>query len=328
LDGIELFDPAAFAISDAEAMLMDPQQRLLLETTPEAVAMSKKLLYNTTAGVFIGIATTEYTRLAEAHTKSYTPYSASSHATISVAPGRLSYIFGFKGPSIAVDTACSSSLVTLHMATTGVLLGHCTSALNAGTNMLVTPHACAMLVKAGMLASDGRCKALSDAADGYARAEICTAVVLHSLDGASSEEGLLVVVKGTAVNQDGRSSTLTAPNGPAQQEVVRAAVVAGQVDPSCVSSLHMHGTGTSLGDPIEVGAAAAVLMESRKTEAVPQHLALMASKSWTGHAEAGAGIIGLLHVQASLSQAAALPILHLRGINPYVLGELFYFYFY
>ena len=165
-------------------------------------------------------------------------------------------------------------------------LGQCPSALNAGVNLLLTPNTTAMTQKAGMLALDGRCKTLSPAADGYARADTCGVMLLLPAGQGGDSAPALALVVGSAVNQDGRSSSLTAPNGPSQQDVVRAALAAGRLTPAAVTGLQMHGTGTSLGDPIEVGALAAALVDRRQCGAP---LALMAAKSWSGHAEPGAG---------------------------------------
>jgi len=198
--------------------------------------------------------------------------------------------------------------------------------------MLLVPGTTAMFQKAGMLAIDGRCKTLSDTADGYVRSDACGAMLIAAASEFFSEAGnsgsdsqgevVLARIVGTAVNQDGRSSTLTAPNGPAQQEVMRAALRSGQLSSLDVTGLQMHGTGTGLGDPIEVGAAAATFMDGRNSNLKSNSLILMAAKSWTGHAEAGAGIVGLIHAQASLGQAAALPLLHLGALNPYVIGAM------
>ena len=316
LDRLDLFDPVSYGISDNEALLMDPQQRLLLETLSESLSACIPNFMTSHAGVFVGITSSEYAQLSEKHLKAFTPYSASGGATISVAAGRLSYQFGMKGPSVSVDTVCSASLTTLHLAFNGLTLGQYPSAVNAGVNLLVTSNTTSMVHKAGMLAMDGRCKALSADADGYVRADTCGVALLEplSLLHEKNDASILATVLGTSVNQDGRSSVLTAPNGPAQQDVIRAALASGSIPASMVSALQMHGTGTALGDPIEVGAAAAVLVT--KDRMAP--LTLMASKSWVGHAESGAGIVGLMHVQAALSQQVQLPIMSLFNINPYV----------
>ena len=176
-------------------------------------------------------------------------------------------------------------------------------------------------MRAGMLALDGRCKTLDAAADGYVRAENCVAFLLSAQGAAGcalAPAGAAVVVRGSAVNQDGRSSGLTAPNGPAQQAVMRDALASGSVASAMVAALEMHGTGTALGDPIEVGAAVAVLQEQRRLRA----LGFSAAKSRLGHAETGAGVLGMLHAWHQLCQASPLSLTHLRAVNPYVASSL------
>jgi len=225
-----------------------------------------------------------------------------------------------KGPAVTVDTACSSSLVSLHMAFTSIALGHASLAFNSGVNLTLVPETPAMFQRAGMMTPDGRCKTLDAAADGYVRAE---SVVTTLLQGVGSDEGeWVVLLRGTAVNQGGRSSTLTAPNGPSQQDVLRNALKNGNAAPFEVASLQMHGTGTPLGDPIEIGAAAAVLVESIAVQRARRPLTLMASKSWLGHAEPAAGMVGLAHATIALGNAASLGVSHLRELNPYVVTSL------
>ena len=204
------------------------------------------------------------------HSRTFTPYSATGNLTASVAAGRLSYTFGLKGPSLPIDTVCSSSLVrcghvlvswhipmhggahppappfcqcSLHIAFFSIGLGQCTAALNAGVNLLLTPNTTAMTQRAGMLALDGRCKTLAPQADGYARADACGVMLLLPAERLPPQTAALALLAGTAVNQDGRSSSLTAPNGPAQQHVVRAALAAAGMQPASVAALQMHGTG-------------------------------------------------------------------------------------
>lgn len=267
-----------------------------------------------------GIASTEYRRLSEDHLQGYSSYSATGSLSLSVAAGRVSYTFGLRGPSVAVETACSSSLVSLHTAFNSIALGQCSVATNAGVNMLLVPGTTAMFQKAGMLATDGRCKTLSNAADGYARADACGATIAASPSVIGAGFTALAMLAGSAVNQDGRSSSLTAPNGPAQQDVIKHALKRADIMPRRISALQLHGTGTSLGDPIEVGAVASALAAGRGISgAVP---VLMAAKSWLGHAEAGAGMVGLAFAQAALASHASLPILHLVGLNTYVTSAL------
>ena len=200
------------------------------------------------------------------------------------------------------------------MAFSALQLRHIAAAIAGGSNFILHPETSAIAQKAGMLAPDGRCKALSGAADGYGRAEALGMLLLQQA-GSGSSSDVLALLAGSAVNQDGRSSSLTAPNGPSQQDVMRAALVAAGLAAADVTALGMHGTGTALGDPIEVGAAAAVLTNGGSQRAP---LALMASKSWIGHSEPSAGLVGLTHAQLAITRALQLPVLHLGGMNPYV----------
>jgi len=199
------------------------------------------------------------------------------------------------------------------MAFNALQLRQIAAAAAAGANLILHQETSAIAQKAGMLAPDGRCKALSAAADGYGRAE-ALGVLLLQLAAAVDSSSVAAFLAGSAVNQDGRSSSLTAPNGPSQQEVMRAALGIAGLSATDVTALGMHGTGTALGDPIEVGAAAAVLNSGSR----PAPLVLMASKSWIGHAEPAAGLVGLNHAQLAVPQTRTLPILHLGGMNQYV----------
>jgi NADPH:quinone reductase-like Zn-dependent oxidoreductase/3-oxoacyl-(acyl-carrier-protein) synthase len=315
------FDAAAFGVSATEAALMDPQQRLLLCTAAEV------LLGRAThrSGAFVGISSMDYQKLGSRYVQGVTAYSATG-VSLSVAAGRLSYTFGLQGPALAVDTACSSSLVAVHSAALSMAAGNCAAAVAAGANLTLWPDTPAMFKRAGMLAEDGRCKTLDAAADGYVRAEAVGAMLLQQLQQGAPEGdlALVAVLAGAAVNQDGRSSSLTAPNGPAQQAVVLAALQSAGLSPGDVTSLSMHGTGTSLGDPIEVGAAAAVLVEGQGSGTTAAGLSrghplvLSSSKSWLGHAEPAAGMVGMVHAQQMLQQRSVCPIGHLRSLNPYV----------
>ena len=258
-------------------------------------------------------------------------YTATA-TTLSVVSGRVAYTFGLQGPTLSVDTACSSSLVATHAAFNALNLQQCQAAVAAGVNLALVPDTPAMFTRAGMLSPEGRCKTLDAAADGYVRAEAIGAFMLQlcAQPSAAAAGGVsntvMAVICGSAVNQDGRSSSLTAPNGPAQQEVIRAALKAAGLSPYQVTGLSLHGTGTSLGDPIELGAAAEVFgSDGKGYKSATQHaacdpLVMLSSKSWLGHAEPAAGIVGMLHGQTLLSQAAALPISHLRSLNPMVGG--------
>ena len=312
LDDVGMFDPALFALSSNEAAIVDPQHRNLLECALEAVHGSPERPADfKNSGVFVGIASTEYRQVVHDNISGYSPLSATGTLSISVAAGRISYTFGFNGPAVPVETACSSSLVALHTAVNSMKLGQCENAFSGGVNMLLIPSTTAMFQKAGMLAADGRCKTLSSTADGYVRADSCGMLLLTSDDEVSQYS---LIVQGSAVNQDGRSSSLTAPNGPAQQAVIRSALFVQRNSPDELSVIQMHGTGTPLGDPIEVGAISEVVAACRQTLPV----ALTASKSWVGHSEAGAGVVGLTHATFMKEQALSLPILHLGEMNKYL----------
>jgi acyl transferase domain-containing protein len=333
------FDAAAFGVSAPEAALMDPQQRLLLEAAAEVllsagahgVAAAAAAAAAEAAGaadgcsVFIGISSMDYAKMGSRYAGEVTAYSATG-LSLSVAAGRLSYTFGLRGPAVAVDTACSSSLVAAHSAALSLerRQQRDARALVGGVNLTLYPDTPAMFKRAGMLAPDGRCKTLDAAADGYVRAEAVGVLLLQAASAAASDVGALpplALLAGSAVNQDGRSSGLTAPNGPAQQEVLRAALVAAGLAPGDVSGISMHGTGTGLGDPIEVGALAAVFSSSggRAASAGAQApLLLGASKSWLGHAEPAAGVVGVAHAAREMAGRLAPPIAHLRALNPYV----------
>lgn len=328
LPGVASFDATAFNLSSTEASLMDPQQRLLLETVAEtSFSESEKLINDevrTDWGVFVGVSSNDYARLAARTTRGVTAYSATGTA-LSVVSGRVSYTMRLKGPAVTVDTACSSSLVSLHMAFTSLSLGHASLAFNSGVNLTLVPETPAMFQRAGMMTPDGRCKTLDASADGYVRAESVATALLSRVGGASDEQGgspCCLILRGTAVNQGGRSSTLTAPNGPSQQQVLRNALRHGGVSAAEMTALQMHGTGTPLGDPIEVGAAAAVFVDGQAAVRSQRHLTLFASKSWLGHAEPAAGMVGLSHATAALGHTATLAISHLRELNPYVVSSL------
>jgi len=329
LDGIELFDVALFGISSAEAELMDAQQRLLLELAHEAIWVAggsggdgSVTALGADACVAVGIASAEYNNwVLRRAGQPPSAYSATGGA-LSVASGRLAFVYGLHGAAVSVDTACSSSLVAAHFAVGQIGGGVSSGGLVAGAGLILSPEPTAMFAKAGMLAPDGRCKTLDAAADGYVRAEAVGVMVLQRQQavGSASSSPPLALLAGSAVNQDGRSSGLTAPNGPAQQEVIRAALAAAGVGAGQMSRVEMHGTGTGLGDPIEVGALAAALSSKSSSSSTrrQQPLLLTAGKSWIGHSEAAAGVMGLLHAARSLQTMQAQAVLHLATTNPYL----------
>jgi len=304
------FDARFFGISGREAATLDPQQRLLLELAWEAFedAGIPGRSVPAPTGVFVGISNIDY-REGMTHEDGVDGYF-SSGATPSTASGRLSYVFGTHGPAMSIDTACSSSLVSVDLAVRHLRDGTCDLALAGGVNRMVTAHESRSLTKAGMLSPNGRCLPFDAAADGYVRAEGGGLVVLKRASDVGPRDRVVGVILGSAVNQDGRSSGLTVPHGPSQQEVIRAALRDAAVDPHAVGYVEAHGTGTALGDPIEVAALGAVF------EGRPDRLRLGSVKANIGHAESAAGIAGLLKVLLMLQHRQIPPTPHLTEPNP------------
>jgi acyl transferase domain-containing protein/SAM-dependent methyltransferase/acyl carrier protein len=315
---VDKFDAEFFSVSPREAVAMDPQQRLLLEVSWEALensAIAPGSLFGGRTGVFVGMGNADYWRMVYRDEQQIDAYSALGNS-FSVAAGRLSYLLGVHGPALTVDTACSSSLVAVHLACASLRSGECDLALAGGVNLILSPEANINFSKSRMLAPDGRCKTFDAAADGYVRGEGCGVVVLRPLSAAlAARNRILAVIRSSAVNQDGRSGGLTAPNGPAQEAVLREALRLAGVGPEEIGYLEAHGTGTPLGDPIEVRAAAAVLCQDR-TPAQP--LTLGTIKTNIGHLEAAAGVAGLLKVVVALEHKQIPPHLHLKNKNPYI----------
>ena len=318
IDAIDSFDAAFFGISPREAASMDPQQRVLLEVAWHALedtGYSPAAMVGSRTGVYLGICNNDYGRALYARPELIDAYVSTGNA-YSVAAGRLSYSFGLRGPSIAVDTACSSSLVALHLAGQGLRLRECDRALVGGINLMLTPEMNISFSKARMMAADGRCKTFDAAADGYVRGEGCAVVVLRRLaDALADGDRILAVVRGSAINQDGRSGGLTAPNRLAQEEVLRAALANAGVRACDIGYVEAHGTGTSLGDPIEVGALTTVLCEGRNQD---NPLFIGSVKTHIGHLEAAAGLAGLIKVVLALSRREIPPHLNFKTGNPMI----------
>ncbi len=318
LKNIDGFDAAFFGISPREAVSMDPQQRLLLQTSWEALenaGQAAEKLLGTQTGVFVGISNSDYFRMLISDPVKIDIY-ASTGGTLSVAAGRISYLLGLNGPALAVDTACSSSLVAVHLACHSLHRNECNLALVGGVNIILTPETNINFSKAGMMALDGRCKTFDAQADGYVRGEGCAMIVLKRLSEAvADKDNILAVIRGSAINQDGRSSGLTAPNGPAQEAVIRAALRSAGLEPLSVGYVEAHGTGTPLGDPIEVRALGAVYGPGR---APSQPLQIGSVKTNFGHLEAAAGIAGLLKTILALQHGEIPPHLHFRDPNPFI----------
>ena len=322
LDDIDQFDPQFFGISPREAEGLDPQQRLLLEVTWEALehaGQSPDQLVGSPTGVFIGISTNDYFHLLANGDREAIDVYLATGTTHSAASGRLSYFLGLQGPAVSIDTACSSSLVAIHQAVQSLRSGECSMALAGGVNIILLPELLINFSRARMMSADGRCKAFDARADGFVRSEGCGMVVLKRLSDAQTDhDHILAVIRGTAVNQDGRSTGLTVPNGLSQQAVIEAALANGSVPPALVSYVETHGTGTSLGDPIEVQALAAVLGRGRSAE---NRLQIGSVKTNMGHLESAAGVAGLMKAVLVLQNREIPPHLHLQERNPYIPWE-------
>jgi acyl transferase domain-containing protein/protein-L-isoaspartate O-methyltransferase len=319
IDDVDKFDPHFFGISPREAVSMDPQQRLMLEVGWEALehaGYAPDKLMGTRTGVFVGICNSDYAQmLMSGDPENIDAYVSTGNAH-SVASGRISYLLGLQGPSLSVDTACSSSLVAVHLAVQSLRNGECRLALAGGVNVILAPDVTVTLSKAKMMSSNGRCKAFDADADGFVRSEGVGAVALKRLsDAVADGDNILAVIRGSAINQDGRSNGLTAPNGPSQESVIKEALANAGVQPFEVSYIETHGTGTSLGDPIEAQALGAVLTRGRPEA---NKLAIGSVKTNIGHAEAAAGIAGLIKVVLALQHKEIPPHLHLHQRSPFI----------
>ena len=318
VEGMDRFDAEFFRIAPVEAELMDPQQRLLLEvswTALEDAGLDPGSLRRSRTGVYAGMMTLDYEQLlpiGEGGTGRGVYLAAASGFSATV--GRVSFALGLEGPAITVDTACSSSLVAVHQAAAALRLGEADLALAGGVNAILTSRTTRMEMEAGMLSPEGRCKTFDASANGFVRGEGCGMVVLKRLSDAERDGDLVLgVLLGSAVNQDGASAGLTVPNGPAQERVIREALERAGVEPSSVDYLEAHGTGTELGDPIEVQAAASVYGEGRAPE---RPLLLGSVKTNMGHLEGAAGVAGLIKAVLALRGGWIPKHLHFERPNP------------
>jgi acyl transferase domain-containing protein len=317
---VDRFDASYFGISPREAERMDPQQRLLLEVAVEALEDSGEPLHRlagTDTGVFVGAHghASDYLWLQYRNPEEIDLFTGTGTAH-NLFAGRLSYLFDLRGPAVVVDTACSSSLVAVHLAVQSLRAGESTLALAAGINLILQPHFSIAASRMHMLAADGRCKAFDQRADGFVRSEGCGVVVLKKLtDAIADGDRVRAVIRGSATNQDGNTNGITAPNGLAQRAVVQRALRDAGIDADAIGYVETHGTGTALGDPIEVEALAAVL-GGEGAAAGPCHLG--AVKTNIGHLEGAAGIAGLIKSVLVLEHGEVPRNLHFTGLNPHI----------
>ena len=322
LHRVQEFDPQFFGIAPREALSMDPQQHLLLEVCWEALENAGLVpadLKGSRTGVFVGICNQDYSALLMSRDESEIDAYMTTGLAHSVAAGRLAYSLGFQGPCLAVDTACSSSLVAVHLACQSLRNRESDVAIAGGVNLILCPETSINFSKNRMLAPDGRCKAFAATANGFGRGEGCGLIVLKRLsDVVPGQDQVLALIRGSAINQDGASSGLTVPNGPAQQSVIRDALKNAGLSPEQIDYVEAHGTGTSLGDPIEMGALNAVFGPTRR----PQDPLIVGSvKTNVGHLEAAAGISGLMKIVLALRYQEIPPHLHFTAPNPHILWD-------
>jgi len=310
---IDEYDPAFFGISGPEAEFVDPQLRLLLEVSWEAIehaGLAADRLAGSRTGVFMGISTNDYgdVVLRSRPDGIIGPYDGTG-STFSMAAGRLSYFYGFRGPSLALDTACSSALVATALAVESLQRGACDLALGGGVNLMLDPKTTQAMCAIQALSAKGRCSTFSAEADGYIRSEGCGVIVLKRLsDAVAAGDDIKAVLRSAVVNHDGRSSGLTVPSGPAQQEAIRDALDRAGLRPTDIDYVEAHGTGTPLGDPIEVRALHNVYSEGRDPS---DPLLLGSVKANMGHAEAAAGAAGLIKAIMLVNRGELAPhVLH------------------
>ncbi|ORA39102.1 type I polyketide synthase [Mycobacterium aquaticum] len=319
LDGIDGFDPEFFGISPREAVWIEPQQRLMLETVWEGLeraGYSPAALRGSRTGIFAGVAANEYAHLLSSESiDKIEPYFITGNALNAIS-GRVAFALGFEGPAMAVDTACSSALVAIHQACQALHSGDCDLALAGGVNVLLSPVTVVAASRARMLSPVGRCKTFDASADGYVRSEGCGILVLKRLSDAQRDgDRICAVIPSSAVNQDGASSGLTVPNGGAQQRLIGTALARAGWTGGDVDYLEAHGTGTPLGDPIEVQAAAAAYGASRDAA---RPLLMGSVKTNIGHTESASGAAGLIKVVLSLQHETLPQSLHFENPSPHI----------
>ena len=317
LERVDGFDPYFFGISPRECAAMDPQQRLFLEVAWEALedaGQAINRLRGSQTGVYVGVYSSDYATLQQAHPERIDVYG-SSGAGCAIA-GRLSFLLDLRGPCVAVDSACSSSLTAIHLACQSLRSGESHLAVVGGVNLILSPVSTISLTKIQALAPDGRCKTFDARADGMGRGEGCGVVVLKRLSSALADgDPIRALIRGSAINQDGSSTSFTSPNVLAQQAVIRKALESAGVDPADVDYVEAHGTGTALGDPIEIEALKATYGRPRPDG---RPCVIGAVKTNMGHLEGASGIAGFIKVVHSLEREAIPANLHFTKLNPHI----------
>jgi acyl transferase domain-containing protein len=320
IDDVDKFDASFFNITPKEAEQMDPQQRFLLELSWEALeqaGVDPKSLVGTATGVFVGMFSHDYQQLLlkKKATNALDAHFATGNAA-AMAAGRLAYFFGLQGPALTINTACSSSLVAVHLACQSLRLQESSLAIVGGVNLLLSPELSVSFSQAGMLAPDGHCKTFDACADGYVRGEGCGVIVLKSLNKAiADKDNILAVLRSSTVNQDGASNGLTAPNLIAQEQLLQKALQQAQLAPKDIMYHEAHGTGTKLGDPIEIKAITSIYGKTRTPETP---LIVGSVKANIGHLEAAAGIAGLLKIVLALQHELIPKQIYFSELNPHI----------
>ena len=316
VDGVENFDAGFWGVSPREATRMDPQQRWLLETAWEAIedaGIAPSRLQGTNTSVFIGVASHDFASIqmseyvkADVHTN--------SGSTLSIASNRISYLLDLKGPSVSVDTACSSALVAVSLACESIWTGKCSAALAGGVNVIITPHATLGFSRASMLSPSGQCFAFDARANGYVRGEGAGMVLLKPLSAAIADgDRIYSVIRAAVINQDGHTSSMTVPGLEGQSAMLRQAYEQAGLAPQRVVYMEAHGTGTPVGDPIELAALGTVLSQNRAAE---EPCLIGSVKSNIGHLEAGSGIAGLIKAALVLHKDQIPPNQNFETPNP------------
>ncbi|MBD2523535.1 type I polyketide synthase [Nostoc sp. FACHB-133] len=322
LNEVDKFDAQFFGISPREAVSLDPQQRLLLEVSWEALenaGQAPEKLNGSPTGVFVGLSMDDYSQLSFYGDRTQIDAYNTLSILRSMAAGRLAYVLGLQGATMQLDTACSSSLLGVHLACQSLRSQECNMALAGGVNLILSPDPSIGLCKLKALSTDGRCKTFDASADGYGRGEGCGIVVLKRLSDALADgDPILALIRGSAYNHDGSSNGLTAPNGSAQEKLLRKALENANVQAHQIQYVETHGTGTPLGDPIEVLALGAVLGQGRSQD---NPLTIGSVKTQVGHLESAAGVAGLMKVVLALQHAEIPPHLHFQQPNPYIPWE-------